>query len=143
MSEQLKILSWNVHLNTFARDSTYVVDELEQLGNPDIVCLQEYVEGADTSALNWLQQNGYDLEYLPFAKSPQDQSISQGILTAVKNSVDVVSSEAIVLREDEPRRFRPFPNIRGVIETVVRLDNGNLEIFTIIIPHCQGHLLST
>jgi endonuclease/exonuclease/phosphatase family metal-dependent hydrolase len=124
MDTQISLLSWNVHMHDFAENNEYVVSEIKNLDLPDIICLQEYVEGRDSTALRWLKDNDYKVIYLASAKFPQDNNISQGVLTAVRKSL-VSSSEKIILRKDSPRRFRNFNNIRGAIDTVVTLKDSS------------------
>jgi len=123
--DKITIHTWNVHMHTFAEDNLYVIEELDELKQPDVICLQEYVEGKDASTLKWLKHNDYNITYLPFANYPQDTSISQGIFTAVKKSLKGASSP-VILRKDGPRRFRNFPNRRGVIDTVITLEDGSI-----------------
>jgi len=127
MAKELDIVSWNVHLNTFAYDNNYVVETLESLNEPDIVCLQEYVGGRDEITRTWFDEHDYELAYLPFASFPSDARISQGVMTATKKILQA-SVEPIVLREDQPRRFRNFPNIRGLLDCTIRLGQQDVHI---------------
>lgn len=127
MSNKLKLLCWNVHYPKFAYDSSYVVDTIEDLGSFDVICLQEYVQGADDQILDWLEDNGYLVEYLPFSGTG---GFSQGVMTAVRKSM-ASKTQKIILREDGPRRFRPFPNIRGLLATAINVNGKNFSIYNI------------
>lgn len=123
MNRSLSVLSWNVHLTTFAHGNRYVVEQMEQLDKPDVICLQEYVDGADSTTKDWFENNGYEIIFLPFAVFPKDSRISQGVMVAAKKTLKA-SLTTHVLRSDGPRAFRRFNNIRGLAEAVVTFDKG-------------------
>jgi endonuclease/exonuclease/phosphatase family metal-dependent hydrolase len=128
MVKETKLLCWNVHLNAFYEDNRYVVDELENLNKPDVICLQEYVQGGDNSTIKWLEANDYVIHYLPFATFPDNKDLSQGVLTATARYLDT-TSESVVLRQDTPRKYRSFHNLRGAINTTLTLkDSTELNI---------------
>jgi exonuclease III len=124
MKNQIDILSWNVNMHAFAKNNNYVIDELIELGEPDVVCLQEFVEGKDDSLLKWLESQDYKTTYSPSASLPTDNKISQGVLTAVKKSLKV-DMKMHILREDSPRRFRNFSNRRSIVDTVITFSDGS------------------
>lgn len=127
MSNKLKLLCWNVHYPKFAYDSAYVVETIESLGDFDIICLQEYVKGTDDQILDWFEDNGYHTDYLPFSGTG---NLSQGVMTAVRKSM-APNTQKIILRSDEPRRFRPFPNTRGLLATSIKINGKNFSIYNI------------
>lgn len=135
MTQSLKILSWNVHFPTFGKDSSFVIDTLKELGDFDVICLQEYVQGADTKTLEWLQDNDYETNYLPFASI---EGISQGVMTATRKSLKA-TAQPTVLREDEPQRFRPFPNIRGLVTATFTIGGKKLAIHNVHLTYARKH----
>lgn len=135
MSKNLKIISWNVHFPDFARDSSYVVNQLEKSGPFEVICLQEYVEGADDKLKQWLQDNDFDITYLPFS---YNANMSQGIMTACSKALRS-NSESVTLREDEPKRFRPFHNIRGLIDTSIRFAGREVSIANTHLTYSRFH----
>lgn len=135
MKQPLKILSWNVHFPTFGKDSGFVIDTLTKLGDLDIICLQEFVQGADTKAHDWLRDNGYKTTYLPFATV---NGMSQGVMTAVRKGLDI-TAKPVVLREDEPQRFRPFPNVRGLVSATFIIGNKELAIHNVHLTYARRH----
>jgi len=136
-TNELEILSWNVHYPFFAKDNTYVADTLEQLEQLDVICLQEYVDGASEQTKEWLENNNYVINYLPFASKGD---LSQGVMTAVRKGLSA-KTVPIILREDEPRRLRPFPNIRGLLATTVQTEHGEVTINNVHLTVPRPHLV--
>ncbi len=129
------ILSWNVHYPFFAKNNSYVIGTLENLNMPDIICLQEYVEGSDDKFLFWLKRNGYIFKYFPFA---HEGDKSQGILTAVKESLNPKFS-ITYLRRDKPSKSRPFINVRGIITTRLIISGLVVDIVNIHLTYPRLH----
>lgn len=135
MSKTLKLISWNVHFPTFARDNTFVAKTIEKLGEFDVICLQEYVQGADTYMQQWFKDNGYTTEYLPFShRGP----LSFGIVIATRTSLKA-KVEPTVLRKDGPRRRRPFDNIRGLLTAQLTVGGKKLAIHNIHLTYPRVH----
>lgn len=132
------MVCWNVHLHTFARDNAYVLKRLEAWGYPDIICLQEYVQGRDDETAKWFKKQGYDTAYLPFATYPKDHRISQGVLTATKKSLRA-STEPVVLRSNGPRWFRNFPNVRGLLDATIAFEGKQLHVLNFHATYARPH----
>lgn len=124
MSESLRVLSWNVHYPKFANNPNYAVEYFNNT-KPDVICIQEYCNAKDDVVVQWFTDNGYIQEYMPFAHNLD--GFSQGVMTAVKKSLRP-SSETVTLRDNGPRMFRNFPNIRGLIKTTVSIDGVDIDI---------------
>ncbi len=124
MPHILKVVCWNVNYPKFARNNTYVINTLEALDNPDVICLQEYVGGKDSQLLKWLADHNYETAYLPFAYRG---SLSQGVMTATKKSLKS-ELETVVLRKDGPVRMRPFPNVRGLVNAHIKIGMSTLSV---------------
>lgn len=138
MAETLSLISWNVHYPRFAQDNAYVISALEEQGAFDIICLQEYVSGGDTKLDRWLEANDYDITYMPFAHNLE--GMSQGVMTATRK---ILGAEVrpVVLREDGPRRFRPFDNIRGLLEATVEIDGLDVTIMNFHSTYPRPHVI--
>lgn len=137
MSEGLHLISWNVHYPRFARDNGYVVNTLEKLGPFDVICLQEYAQGGDAKLQEWLEANEYEIAYLPFAHNLEGSS--QGVMTATRKVLNA-EVKPIVLREDGPRRFRPFLNIRGLLSALVSVDGQDVALMNFHSTYARPHV---
>lgn len=135
--DSLSIVSWNVHYPFFNKDNGYVIETLEKLGYPDVICLQEYVEGAGDEFLKWLKHNHYKYEYLAFGHFGKK---SMGVLTAVKKDYKP-KFQSITLRSDRPRLLSPFKNIRGLVSTNVVIDNKTINIMNTHLTHPKFHTI--
>lgn len=133
--DSLSVVSWNVHYPFFAKDNSYVIDTLEKLGAPNVICLQEYVDGGGNEFLKWLKHNNYTYEYLAFGHFGKK---SMGVLTAVKK-IYKPKFKPITLRSDNPRLFRPFKNIRGLITTAIKIDGRTLNIVNTHLTYPRMH----
>ena len=138
MSKTLKVVSWNVNYPRFAKDNSYVIQTLESLSQPDVICLQEYVQGKDADAIEWFERNSYDMAYLPFAHNLD--GLSQGVMTANKKTLHA-QVDPVVLREDVPRRFRPFPNIRGLLSAQIKIGDHLVTIANFHSTYPRPHVM--
>ena len=137
MTTDLRVISWNVHYPSFARDSQYCIDALEALGPFDVICLQEYVSGADSKLIDWLTGKGYQVAYMPFA---HNLGYSQGVMTAVRPGL-FASPVPKILREDGPRRFRPFYNVRGLMSTTIKVGASEVSINNVHLTYPRQHTI--
>lgn len=135
MTNSLKIISWNVHYPSFAMNSAFVTKTLEDAEAYDVICLQEYVQGASSTLRDWLIHNQYSISYLPFAHQGK---FSQGVMTATKKSLKA-KVQPITLRTDEPKRLRPFKNIRGLLDARIQLGAKEVSIMNTHLTYARLH----
>jgi endonuclease/exonuclease/phosphatase (EEP) superfamily protein YafD len=95
------------------------------------------VGGADEQMKRWLKENEYETAYLPFAG---DGTFTQGVMTAIKK-VYKPKFDEVILRNDGPRRFRPFNNIRGLISAVVEIDGQSVSINNVHLTYPRPHVI--
>ena len=124
-----------MHFTAFARDNTYAIAAVARGGMPDIICLQEYVTGADDRLKRWLEEQGYLLYFLDFSSRG---TFKQGVMTAVRGGLEH-QAKMHVLREDVPVRFRPFYNRRGFIELVLTAGERHVSIMNIHLTYPRPH----
>lgn len=138
MSENLRVLSWNLHFKTFAKDNSYVLDTLEKLQLPDVVCLQEFADGGDGRLQEWFASHDYETTYLPFASKGQ---FSQGVMTATRKVLEA-TTQPVVLRDDPAGKvFRRFPNKRGLLNTHVTLDGVAVSVNNFHSTYPRPHVI--
>jgi endonuclease/exonuclease/phosphatase family metal-dependent hydrolase len=135
MTQPLRIISWNVFYPTFAADNSYVIKVLEELGPFEVICLQEYVGGADKLLARWMRKHDYEMVYLPFAKRGE---LSQGVMTAVRKGL-AINLAPTTLRQDKPQLMRPFSNIRGLVSAEIIWNNRKLAVHNIHLTYARPH----
>ncbi len=135
LTTPLKIMWWNMHFTSFARDNTYAIAAIARGGMPDIICLQEYVTGADDRLKRWLEEQGYQLYFLDFSSRG---TLKQGVMTAVRRGL-AHHAKTHVLREDAPMRFRAFQNRRGLVEVAVVLGGRKVSIMNVHLTYPRPH----
>jgi endonuclease/exonuclease/phosphatase (EEP) superfamily protein YafD len=95
------------------------------------------VEGAGDILLKWLKHNKYTYEYLPFGHFGKK---SMGVLTAVKK-INKPKFQSLILRSDNPRLFRPFKNIRGLVSTKIKINGKTLSIVNTHLTYPRLHTI--
>lgn len=135
MAKSLKIISWNVHYPNFSKDNNFVVKRLQKSESYDVICLQEFVQGADNGLEKWLTKNNYSMEYMPFEHR---KGIYQGIMIATKKSLKAKVS-SFVLREDEPMIRRPYHNIRGLLDAHIKIGSTTISIVNTHLTYARFH----
>ncbi len=133
---QLRVISWNVRFSTFVSNNQYVIDGISSLGDFDVVCLQEYVQGGDQQLHRWLVEQGYRMTFLPFSHNVEH---GHGLLTATKSSI-AADTQSVMLRSTPPRPLRPFFNERGLLATTIQTPTTNIEIDNVHLTVYRPHL---
>ncbi len=116
-------------------DDAYIVQALDALGSVDVICIQEYLAGADDNVKKWFEYNGYTVRFQAFS---EEEGYRLGVFTAVRSKLEVEFTYH-ELRNDYPTRLRPFSNSRGVLVANVKLGDTVASIFNTHMTYARFH----